>query len=78
MIIGEDIRYDKKKKKIVAVPENYYDSMGKAKIANDKEQLKEYLINIYMTLMTRGILGTYVYVCDPALREYMAQFIEKA
>ena len=78
VIIGEDIRYDKKKKKIVAVPENYYDSMGKAKIANDKEQLKEYLINIYMTLMTRGILGTYVYVCDPALREYMAQFIEKA
>ena len=78
VIIGEDIRYDKKKKTIVAVPENYYDSMGKAKIANDKEQLKEYLINIYMTLMTRGILGTYVYVCDPALRDYMAQFIDKA
>lgn len=29
-------------------------------------------------LMTRGIKGMYVYVCNPALREYMAQYIQKA
>ena len=75
VIIGEDLKYDKAHDEIVAHAENYYDSMGKAKIADDKEQLREYLLNIYMTLMTRGIRGTYVYVCDPALREYMSQFI---
>lgn len=78
LIIGEDIKYDEEKKEIVAVSENYYDSMGKATIADDPETLRDYLINIYITLMTRGIYGTYVYVCDPDLREYMSQFIEKA
>lgn len=78
LIIGEDIKYDKKKGKIVADVNSYYDSMGKAKIADNPELLRDYLINIYLTLMTRGIHGTYVYVCDPALREYMSQFIEKA
>jgi hypothetical protein len=29
-----------------------------------------------MTLMTRGIKGTYVYVCDDALREYMKSFFD--
>ena len=75
VIIGEDLKYDKVQGEIVAHAENYYDSMGKAKIADDKKQLREYLLNIYMTLMTRGIRGTYVYVCDPALREYMSHFI---
>ena len=78
VIIGKDIKYDKAKKKITACAENYYDSMGKVTIADDSEALRGYLLNIYMTLMTRGIRGTYVYVCDPDLREYMSQFIEKA
>lgn len=27
--------------------------------------------NAYYVLMTRGMLGTYLYVCDPALKEYL-------
>jgi len=34
--------------------------------------------NIYAVLMTRGILGTYVYACDPALRDYLRTFIPAA
>lgn len=30
--------------------------------------------NIYAVLLTRGMLGTYVYVCDPGLREYLRPF----
>ena len=78
VIIGEDIRYDTEKKCIVADASNYYDSLGITGLANKPEELRDYLVNIYTTLMTRGIRGTYVYVCDPALREYMAQFIPKA
>ena len=41
------------------------------------EQLLEYVRNIYTVLLTRGILGTYVYVCDSALREYLRQFFAR-
>lgn len=78
VIIGEDIKYDPSTKSIYADKDNYFDQQGKSGVANDPEALKEYLSNIYITLMTRGIRGTFVYVCNPALREYMARFIDKA
>ena len=78
MIIGEDIKYDSSNNRIIADKNNYYDTLGKSGVSDDPEALKDYLINIYRTLMTRGIRGTFVYVCDPALREYMSQFIDKA
>lgn len=78
VIIGEDIKYSPIAKTIIADKDNYYDQQGKSGVANDPQALKEYLSNIYITLMTRGIRGTFVYVCDPALREYMSQFIDKA
>ena len=73
--IGEDIKYDPVERKIVSEKKNYYDSLGKAGVADDPEALKDYLCNIYLTLMTRGIKGTYVYVCDDELRKYMSRFI---
>ena len=78
VIIGEDIKYDKARGEIYPDKTCYFDQQGKSGVADDKGALRDYLTNIYLTLMTRGIRGTYVYVCDPALREYMAQFIEKA
>lgn len=78
VIIGEDIKYDKASGEIYPDKTCYFDQQGKSGVADDKEALRDYLTNIYLTLMTRGIRGTYVYVCDPPLREYMAQFIEKA
>ena len=77
VIFGNEIKYDKKKKRIVVDKREYYDLQGKTAL-KDMKELKEYITNIYATLMTRGILGTYVYVCDKDLRDYMAQFIEKA
>ncbi|BEP27854.1 DUF2075 domain-containing protein [Helicovermis profundi] len=40
-------------------------------------EMKNYIINIYKTLMTRGISGTYIYVCDNNLREYFSKYINK-
>ena len=71
VIFGEDIYYDNETGMIRINPKKYYDSLGKTK---DSEKLKEYIIHIYETLMTRGINGTYVYACDPALREYLRRF----
>ena len=39
-------------------------------------ELDDYIKNIYYVLMTRGIKGTYIYVCNPELRKYMASFID--
>lgn len=76
VIIGEDIKYDPKSGKIYAVKENYYDQQGKSGVADDPEALCSYLTNIYLTLMTRGIKGTYIYVCDDELRKYFERFFE--
>ena len=47
-----------------------YDKKGKQGI-KDPTLLKEYILNIYKTMMLRGIRGTYIYVCDKGLRSYV-------
>lgn len=76
IIIGEDLRYNALTCEIYGDKSNYYDKLGKSGVADDPEALKSYLCNIYTTLLTRGIKGTYLYVCDDALKEYMSQFFE--
>ena len=78
VIIGEDIKYNPMTKEIYADKNNYFDQQGKSGVADNPQALRDYLINIYITLMTRGIKGTYVYVCNDELREYMEQYIAVA
>lgn len=72
LIIGNELKYDNENNCFVVDRKNYYDAKGKAD-ANDGELLK-YLLNIYCTMMTRGMLGTYIYVCDKNLREYLSKY----
>jgi DUF2075 family protein len=74
IIFGNEITYDKVKDEIVIIKENYFDKNGKQSIV-DPEDLKSFIINIYKTIMLRGIRGTYVYVCDKNLRQYFAKHI---
>jgi len=76
IIFGNEISYDKEKDEIVIIKENYFDKNGKQSITNPSI-LKDFIINIYKTIMLRGIKGTYVYVCDPNLKEYLAKHITK-
>ncbi len=76
IIFGNEITYDKVKNEIVILKENYFDKNGKQSIANI-EELKDFIINIYKTIMLRGIKGTYVYVCDKNLKEYFTKHISK-
>lgn len=69
VILGPEISYDPIKKEIVIDRDQYFDSNGQRGVT-DEEELKRYIINIYKTLLTRGILGTYVYICDENLRSY--------
>ncbi|KAA2243832.1 DUF2075 domain-containing protein [Chitinophaga agrisoli] len=72
IIFGNEIGYEKGK--IIIRKDNYYDRNGKNSI-KDLAQLKDFIINIYKTMMLRGIKGTYIYVCDEGLREYFARYI---
>ncbi len=74
IIFGREISYDFATDQIIIKPENYYDSKGKNGI-KDAAVLKAYIINIYKTLMYRGIRGTYVYACDENLRRYFKKHI---
>jgi len=74
IIFGREIGYDKARKEIVIRPELYFDRNGKQSI-KDSEELKRYILNIYQTILLRGIHGTFIYACDPDLRDYLAQHI---
>ncbi|GAB3923270.1 DNA/RNA helicase domain-containing protein [Mucilaginibacter myungsuensis] len=76
VILGNEITYNKATGEIEVLRENYFDKRGTPS-KNDPSNLKDFIINIYKTIMLRGIKGTYVYVCDKNLREYFAEHIEK-
>lgn len=77
VIFGKEISYDEAKNEIVINKNNYFDRNGKAGI-KDLDRLKKYIVNIYTTILQRGIHGTYVYACDDALRTYLAKHIPMA
>lgn len=79
VIIGPDLRYDPISCSIIVDRANYYDKKGKENnpklgLVYTDQHLLRYIKNIYAVLLTRGISGTYVYVHDKALREYLRQF----
>lgn len=74
IIFGEEIGFDKELNEIVIYKDKYFDRNGKQSISDPKE-LKQYILNIYKTIMLRGIKGTFIYACNPELREYLARYI---
>jgi len=74
VIIGPEFSYDEDKKNFVINKEKYFDINGRNGITNPKE-LERYIINIYKTLLTRGIKGTYLYIVDKKLKNYFNKFL---
>lgn len=74
IIFGKEITYNPETKQIEINASQYFDKKGKQGIENPAT-LKAYILNIYKTMMLRGIRGTYVYVCDEGLREYLKEFV---
>lgn len=75
VLIGEDLCLNEN-----GIPESnrisYYDRNGFATATT--EELDRYIKNIYYVLLTRGILGTHVYVQNPKLREYFSKFFPRS
>ena len=83
VIIGPDLRFDTSEHRLTFDRTSYADKKGMennptlGKVYSDDDLLR-WVTNIYTVLLTRGIRGTYVYVCDPGLRAYLAQYLPKA
>jgi DUF2075 family protein/SOS-response transcriptional repressor LexA len=75
VIFGKEIDFDKHTNSLIIYPDKYFDINGK-KGVSDLNVLKSYIINIYKTIMYRGIKGTFLYACNPGLLEYLKGHIE--
>ncbi len=79
VVIGNDLRYDARARRLRFNRDSYFDAKGKENnprlgIVYSDDDLLKYVANIYAVLLTRGIMGTYIYVCDSALRAYLREF----
>jgi DUF2075 family protein len=80
VIIGRDLRWDGAHQSLQFDRSHYFDTKGMENnrqlgvTYSDKDVLR-FVTNIYSVLLTRGIKGTYVYVCDAALREHLRPLI---
>ncbi len=74
IIIGPELSYDESANALVVDEKKYKDINGKRSIS-DPAELQRYVINIYKTLLTRGIKGTYIYVVDEKLRKHFSHML---
>lgn len=72
VVFGKDLAYDSVRKTWIARPENSSDSAAK----RDKENFVRYARNAYRVLMTRGMLGCYVYFMDQGTEQYFRSRIQ--
>jgi SOS-response transcriptional repressor LexA len=74
VIFGKEIDYNKDTDQIEIDAKQYFDINGKKGIASPAD-LKSYIINIYKTILYRGIKGSFVYACNPNLAAYLKKHI---
>lgn len=82
VIIGPDLRLEENGR-ITMDRANYFDKKGQENnrrlgIQYTDDDLLRFIRNVYGVLLTRGMLGTYVYVCDLALRERLRPYFSVA
>lgn len=73
VIIGPELDYDFKRQELTIYKNKYKDKAGKNTIT-DENILKDFILNIYKTILLRGIKGAFVYACNPNMQQYLAQF----
>lgn len=72
VIVGGELTFDVEKNQFQIQPDRYKDQNGWRGIT-DMRELERYIINIYKTLLTRGMKGAYVFVEDENLRDKLRQ-----
>ena len=75
VIVGPELIYDAKMDRLT-VDENRYEDRNGWRGITDPKELERYIINIYKTLMTRGMRGCYVYFVDKETEKYFKSRIK--
>lgn len=75
LIFGREIDYDPNTNRLVIDPSLFFDKY--VKLGTTPEELRNFIINSYKVMLTRGIKGCYVYAYNKNLRDYLKRFIDK-
>ena len=75
VIIGPDLIYNTESHKIETVKSATRDPMLRNAPTEATMTYDDYVRNIYRVLMSRGMKGCYLYICDNNLRNYMKQLL---
>jgi len=74
IIFGLEIDYDPIQNELVIDKTKYFDKYGKNGVT-DINDLKSYIVNIYKTVLYRGIKGVYIYACNNNLKKYLRKHL---
>jgi DUF2075 family protein len=72
VVFGDDLAYDPSKKNWVGKPQNSAD----AAVKRDKENFVKYVKNAYRVLLTRGMMGCFVYFLNEDTEDYFRSLIQ--
>ena len=71
VIIGPDLKYNRTTKEVITDRSACKDPVLRRNVSEASMTFDDYVRNIYRVLMSRGMKGCYVYVCDENLRTYL-------
>ena len=74
VIFGKEIYYDDELGCVMVNKKELKDPMTKS---DGDVVMRQNVLNIYLTLMTRGIKGTFIYAVDDKLNNYLKMFLDK-
>lgn len=74
VIIGNDLKIDANGN-LYADYDEHFDREGKVGLKDDNENFTILIKNIYRILMSRGTMGTYLFIRDPKVKEYFKKHI---
>ena len=77
VIIGPDLIYNTESHRVETVKSATKDPKLKSAPKEATMTYDDYVRNIYRVLMSRGMKGCFLYICDENLRKYMKQLLAK-
>lgn len=75
VIIGNDLKYDKPTGRVITDKSACKDPVLRRNVKEANMTFDDYVRNIYRVLMSRGMKGCYLYVCDENLRKFFKQLL---
>ncbi|MCQ2258222.1 MAG: DUF2075 domain-containing protein [Bacteroidaceae bacterium] len=75
VIIGPDLKYDIESQQVITDKTACKDPVLRRNVSEATMTFDDFVRNIYRVLMSRGMKGCYVFVCDDNLRTYMQKLL---